>query len=147
MMIQVRSSAGRAERRRIAVVLTVVSVCVPVCFLLEKPAVRAYAQTKSSMGTVERFRIQVLESESDFPIRGAAVCVVYWQKKAATEEKKEMEVKTDRNGFAEFPRVKADKLAVGVEVMGYRSCWRWVRANSSEELTCVRLERWAKSPK
>jgi hypothetical protein len=72
---------------------------------------------------------------------------VYWQKKDSRIEKKEVEIKSDKNGIAEFPRVEAEKIAVSVSMKGFRSCWRWVRGNSAEELTRIRLEHWANSRK
>jgi hypothetical protein len=62
-------------------------------------------------------------------------------------KKKEIELKTDKNGIAEFPKVTADKFAVSVLVKGYKPCWRWIRTNRSEELIRMRLEKWASTPK
>jgi hypothetical protein len=62
------------------------------------------------------------------------------------EEKKEIGMKTDKNGIAEFPKVTAEKLAINVVVKGYRPSWRWVR-NGSEEPIRMRLEKWASTPK
>jgi hypothetical protein len=72
---------------------------------------------------------------------------VYWRKKGSAEEKKEMEVKSDKNGIAEFPKVEAEKIAVSVTVSGYRPSWHWIRSNRSESLIHVRLEKWARTPK
>jgi uncharacterized GH25 family protein len=99
-----------------------------------------HPQTK--LKTIERLRFRVTDSESDVPIPGAAVSLVYWQKNTTTLHKKEIEGKTDTNGLAEFPRVEADKTAVSVTMKGYRSCWRWIHPNDSVEATRIRLERW-----
>jgi hypothetical protein len=70
----------------------------------------------------------------------------YWRRNESVEEKKEIEVKTDENGIAEFSKVMAKKFANNVVVKGYRPSWCWVR-NGSEEPIRVRLEKWASTPK
>lgn len=147
MEIQVASSARRTERGNSAVVRTLFCVCVLICLLPQGFAERTHSQTKPSVRTSERFRFRVTGSEDDLPIPGAAVALVYWRKKGSTEEKKEMEVKSDKNGIAEFPKVDAEKIAVSVTASGYRPCWYWIRSNRSESLIRVRLEKWARTPK
>ena len=147
MALQVRSSARSAERRSTAVVRTVIWVCVLLCPLTECPATRAHAQTKPSRETSDQFRFKVTDSENDHPIPEATVSLVFWRRKGSAEEKKEIELKTDKNGIAEFPRVTAEKVAVRVIVKGYKPYWRWIRSNGSEELIRMRLEKWASTPK
>jgi hypothetical protein len=147
MALQVRSSARSAERRRTAVVQTVIWVCVFLCPLPESSAARAHAQTKPSRETSDQFRFKVTDSETDLPIQDASVSLVYWRRKESAEEKKEIELKTDKNGVAEFPRVTAEKFAVSVIVKGYKPSWRWIRSNRPEELIRMRLEKWASTPK
>jgi hypothetical protein len=147
MAIQVRSSARSAERRRTAGVRIVIWVCVLLCPLLEGSTTRSHAQTKASRETSDQFRFKVTDSENDLPIPGATVSLLYWRRKDSAEEKKEIELKTDKNGIAEFPKVTAEKFAVSVIVKGYKSCWRWIRSNGSEELIRMRLEKWASTPR
>jgi hypothetical protein len=116
------------------------------CPLTESPATRAHAQTKPSRETIDQFRFKVTDSENDHPIPEATVSLVYWRRKDSAEEKKEIELKTDKNGIAEFPRVTAEKVAARVIVKGYKPCWRWIRSNGSEELIRMRLEKWASTP-
>jgi uncharacterized GH25 family protein len=130
-----------------AVVRTVICFCVLLCALPESFAARAHAQTKPSLDTSNGFRFKVTDSENNLPIPEATVSLVYWQRKDSAEEKKEIELKTDKNGIAEFPSVKAEKFAVSVLVKGYKPCWRWIRSNRSEELIRMRLEKWASTPK
>ena len=129
------------------VVQTVIWICVLLCPLTESSAARAHAQTKPSRETSDRFRFKVTDSENDLPIRDASISRVYWRRKESTEEMKEIELKTDKNGIADFPGVTAEKFAVSVIVKGYRPCWRWIRPNGSEELIHMRLEKWASTPK
>lgn len=147
MALQVRSSARSAERRRTTVVQTVIWVCVCLCLLPESSAARAHAQTKPSRETSDQFRFRVTDSETDLPIQDASVSLVYWRRKESAEEKKEIELKTDKNGIAEFPRVTAEKFAVSVVVKGYKPSWRWIRSNEPQELIRVRLEKWVSTPK
>ena len=147
MAIQVRSSARSAERRITAVVRVVIWVCVLLCPFPEGSTTRAHAQTKPSRETSGQFHFKVTDSENDLPIPEATVSLVYWHRKDSAEEKKEIELKTDKNGLAEFPRVTAEKFAVSVIVKGYKPCWRWIRSNRPEELIRVRLEKWASTPK
>src|SRR6202049_2997937 len=123
MALQVRSWARSAERRRTAVVQTVIWVCVFLCPLPESFAARAHAQTKPSRETCDQFRFKVTDSDTDLPIQDASVSLVYWRRKESAEEKKEIELKTDKNGIAEFPRGVAEKLAVSVSGKGYRTSW------------------------
>lgn len=146
MAILVRSSARSAERRRTAGVRIAIWVCVSLCPLLEGSTTRSHAQVKPSE-TSDQFRFKVTDSENDLPIPGATVSLLYWRRKESAEEKKEIELKTDKNGIAEFPKVTAEKFAVSVIVKGYKSHWRWIRSNGSEELIHVRLEKWASTPK
>jgi hypothetical protein len=122
-----------------AIVQTIVFVCV-LLGPLQWDFLSGHAQT--NLKTMERLRFQVTDSESDVPIPGAAVSLVYWQKNATTQDKKEIEGKTEPNGLADFPRIEADKMAVSVTMKGYRSCWRWIHPNDSVEATRIRLERW-----
>ena len=69
------------------------------------------------------------------------------QKKGTNEVRKEIEIKTDKNGLAEFPRLEAYKLAVSVTVKGYRSYWRWIRPDDSKAVIRIRLEKWANARK
>jgi hypothetical protein len=147
MALQIRSSARGAERRRTEVVQTVIWICVLLCLLPESSAAQAHAQTKPSQETGDQFRFKVTDSDNDLPIPEATVSLVYWRRKDSAEEKKEMELKTDKNGIAEFPRVAAKKIAVSVIVKGYRPCRRWIRSNGSEELIRIRLEKWVSTPK
>jgi len=130
-----------------AVVRIVICFCVLLCPLPESFAARAHAQTKPPRETSDQFRFKVTDSESDLPIQDASVSLVYWRRKEFAEEKREIELKTDKNGIAEFPNVKAEKFAVSVIVKGYRPCWRWIRSNGAEELIRMRLEKWASTPK
>ena len=147
MALQVRSSARSAERRSTAVVRTVIWVCVLLCPLPESSSARAHPQTKPSRETSDQFRFRVTDSETDLPIQDASVSLVLWRRKESAEEKKEIELKTDKNGIVEFPRVTAEKFAVSVIVKGYKPCWRWIRSNGSEELIRMRLEKWASTPR
>ena len=147
MAIQVRSSARSAERRSTAVVRIVIWVCVLLFPLLEGSTTRSHTQAKPSRETSDQFRFKVTDSENDLPIPGATVALLYWRRKDSVEEKKEIELKTDKNGIAEFPSVKAEKFAVSVLVKGYKPSWRWIRSNQPEELIRVRLEKWVSTPK
>jgi hypothetical protein len=115
--------------------------------LTEGSTTRAHAQTKPSLEISKGFRFKVTDSENNLPIPEATVSLFYWRRKDSTEGKKEIELKTDKNGIAEFPSVKAEKFAVSVLVKGYKPCWRWIRSNRSEELIRMRLEKWASTPK
>lgn len=128
-------------------VQTVLLICVLLYPFPDRSAVRAHGQTKPTRETSDRFRFRVADSENDLPIRDASAALVYWHRKESAEEKKEIELKTDKNGIAEFPRVAAEKFAVSVSVKGYRPYWRWIRANGSKDVIRMRLEKWASSPK
>jgi hypothetical protein len=147
MALQVRSSARGEGRLGIAVVQTVLFVCVLLYPLSDRSAAQAHGPTKPARETSDRFRFRVADSENDLPIPDATIALVYWSRKVSAEEKKEIELKTDKNGIAEFPSVVAEKFAVSVIVKGYRPYWRWIRANGSEELIRMRLEKWASTPK
>jgi len=144
MALRVRSSGRGAQRQRTVVVRTVVLVLVLLWSLLLKDFAFAHRQTKPSPQTADRFRFQVTDSENNTPISGATVSLVYWQKNATAEEKNEIEVNTDKNGVAEFPRLEAGHFAVTVTVKGYRSYWRSLRSDRSREPIRLRLEKWAK---
>ena len=142
MTIQVRSSARGAERRRRAVVFVLVFV-----LLFPLPESSAHPQSKQARESGGQFRFQVTDSENDLPVPGAAVCLVYWQKKESGQEKTEIEFKTDKDGIADFPRVQADKLAVAVNVKGHKPYYRWVRLDQAEKVNHIRLEKWERAPK
>jgi hypothetical protein len=78
----------------------------------------------------------------------AAVTLVLWQKKDSGEEKKELEGKTDENGFVAFPDVNAQKFAITVTMKGYRSYWRWIRGpDRLKQLSLIKLEPWISAHK
>lgn len=143
MRIQVKSSTCGTGRRSKAVSGAFALVCV-----LLYPILTAFAhqQARSSRGARDRFCFRVTDSGDDRPIPEAVVSLVYWQKKGSAEEKKEIEIKTDTNGIAEFRRVDANKLTVRVTAKGYRPRWQWIRRNGSEEATRIRLEKWSTAP-
>jgi hypothetical protein len=147
MAFRVRSSDRDTERRRATVVQTVVLVCALLCPIPQGPAALRNSQAKPSGETTERFRFRVSDSENDLPISGAVVYVVYWQKLESGEEKKEIELKTDEKGIAEFAKVEADKFAVTVAARGYRPFWHWIRPTETEKLIRIRLEKWPSAPK
>ena len=126
-------------RRGMAIVQTILFACV-LLGPLHWDFLSGHPQNK--LKTIERLRFQVTDFQSDVPIPGAAVSLVYWQKNGTTQDRKEIEGKTDTNGLADFPRIAADKMAVSVTMKGYRSCWRWIHPNESVEATRIRLERW-----
>src|SRR5438270_112146 len=135
MEVQVRSSAAATERRTAAAVRVFVVACVLTNPTIDCFVAHARPKAKTPRPTSDRFRFQITDSENDLPIPGATVALVYWQRKDSCVEKKEVEIKTDKNGIAEFPRIEAEQIAVSVSVKGFRSCWRWIRANSAEDLT------------
>jgi hypothetical protein len=117
MRLQFGSSAEAGERQRTAAIQTVAGIFVLVWSLAADPVGLAYPYCKSSVETVERFRFQITGCENHLPISGAAVSPLYARKNATTtEENKQTEVKTDKNGFAEFGKVRADRLALIVTV-------------------------------
>jgi len=103
----------------------------------------AQQQARSLREARDRFCFQVTDSGDDRPIQEAVVSLVYWQKKGAAEEKKEIEMKTDTNGIAEFRKVDANKLTVRVTAKGYRSRCQWIHRSGSKEATRIRLEKWS----
>jgi hypothetical protein len=64
-------------------------------------------------------------------MQDAFVSLVFWRRKES-EERKEVERKTDKNGIAEFPRVTAKKFAASIVVKGYKPSWRWIRSNGQK---------------
>jgi hypothetical protein len=144
MTSHVKSSAAVTERGKRAVTQSLAVLCVLAWPVSWGPAAQFPLQNKPSSEARERIRFQATDFENDLPVPGAEVSLAYLQEKGTHEVRKEIVVKTD--GLAEFPKLEAYKLAVSVTAKGYRFYWRW-RANSTEGLTRIRLERWAKSPK
>jgi hypothetical protein len=143
MIIQVESSASGTGRRSKAVPRAFALVCVLLYPIL---MASAHQQARSSRGARDRFCFQVTDSGDDRPIPEAVVSLVYWQKKGPAQEKKEMEIKTDANGIAEFRKVDANKLTIRVTAKGYRPRWQWIHRSGSEEATRIRLEKWSTAP-
>ena len=83
-----------------AIVRTIFFVCV-LLGPLQWDFLSSYPQTK--LKAIERLRFQVTDSESNVPIPGAVVSLVYWKKNTTTQEKNEIEGKTDTNGWPTFP--------------------------------------------
>jgi hypothetical protein len=136
-----------ARRHRTTLVQTGVVLCALLCALPGDSAVFAASQAKTFRGTTDRVYFKVTDSENDLPVPQATICVVYRQKVESGDAKREMELKTDKNGIAEFPKVEGNSLAVSVAAKGYRTLWRWIQPNQSEELIRIRVEKWASSPK
>ena len=147
MSLRVRSSDINTERRRTTVMHAVVLVCALLYPFLHGSAAFPNSRAKPSGETADRFRFKVTDSENDLPISGAVVYVVYWQKQESGEEKKEIELKTDENGIAEFTKVEADKFAVTIAAKGYRPFWRWIRPTQTEKLIRIKLEKWPSTSK
>jgi DNA-binding MarR family transcriptional regulator len=64
------------------------------------------------------------------------------QKKGANEVRKG--IKTDENGLAEFPRLERHTLTVSVTAKGYRSYFRWIRADTGSSPARIRLRAMGK---
>jgi hypothetical protein len=77
----------------------------------------------------------------------ARIHIVYRSDKETPTAKQELDVKTDKDGLAEIPKLKVERLAVNVNAKGYRECWLWVRSDKFEELINIRLEKWTRSAK
>jgi hypothetical protein len=121
-----------------------VAICALGC-ALSTCGLRAERQgaAKPSRPETHRLRFQVVDSTNSRGIPHAAVALVLWQKKESGDEKKELEDKTDENGFVEFPQVDAQKFAIMVTMKGYRSCWRWIRGpDRLKQLSLIKLEPW-----
>jgi hypothetical protein len=146
MTRQVTSSVVGGYRRRAAGMRSFVLRCVLTGSIFFPLRSQPAAQETPSSRESEHYRFQVVDGETDLPVAGAQVSLRYLQKKGATEERKEIEVNTSKNGIADFSVLEGHKLAVSVTAKGYRSYWRWIQRNASAEITRVRLERWAKRP-
>lgn len=143
MKFQVRSSARATQRRRARVVSIVALVWALVCGIPERLGADPQGQPTPSRQATNRFRFQISDSVNSPPIPETTVSLVCWQKKESGLEKNEIEVKTDKNGMAEFPKLNADELAVTVNEKGSRSYWCWFRAERSGGLSRSKLEPWA----
>jgi hypothetical protein len=88
------------------------------------------------------FRIEVKDSETNYPLTEALATVVFWEKDHGVQKKTELKLITDANGIAVFPKVHVDRMLVGVDAKGYWSAWRWVNPRDSDRLISVRLDRW-----
>src|SRR4029077_8703392 len=104
-------------------------------------------EAKALGGTIPRVYFKETNPENALPVPQATICVVYRQKMESGDEKREIELKKDKNEIAEFPKVEGKSLAVTVPAKGYRTLWRWIQPNQSEELIRIRVEKWASSPK
>jgi len=143
MTIQVRSTGTPSERRRKAGKLLLVILCILICPYSWISAAQSSSQGKPSSNARGGYRFQVADADSDLPVPGAEVCLSYIQKTGTTEVRKEIEVKADTNGRAEFPRLEAHKLVLSVTAKGYRSQLRWIRHDASPSPVRVHLQRWA----
>lgn len=90
---------------------------------------------------------RISDSESGRALPDARIHVVYRSDKETSTAKEELDVKTDKDGFAEIPKLKVERLGVDVKASGYRECWLWVRSDRCEELVSIRLEKWVRSAK
>jgi hypothetical protein len=143
MTSQTLSTARGGERLRTTVIRRLFFLCVlasPLCVLADHRAPEKKQSSKPNDG----YRFEITDAESNFPVSSAVVSLAYWQTKGTGEVRKEIEVRTDKKGLAEFPRLEADKLMVSVTSTGYRSYWRWIRADSSQGTTRIALEKWPK---
>jgi hypothetical protein len=142
--IVARVRMPNGTRFRCAVAICVFVCALPTCGLRAEPQDAA----KPSRPEMYRLRFQVVDSTSSRGVPQAAVTLVLWQKKDSAGEKKELEGKTDENGFVEFPDVNAQKFAITVTMKGYRSYWRWIRGpDRLKQLSLIKLEPWISAHK
>jgi hypothetical protein len=102
---------------------------------------------RPSSGPTDGYRFKILDAQSELPVPDAAVSLTYVRKQEAIELKKEIEVKADKHGLAEFPRLEAAMLMVSVTAVGYRSYWRWIRPEDFKQAKDIRLEKWGSARK
>jgi hypothetical protein len=139
MRLQVQRRFSRSTKRSMLIFLGVFS-------MLQLIACKAVPRNVESISTSppqeDVFRIEVKDSETNYPLAEALASVVFWENDNGVQKKTELKLITDANGMAAFPKVHVDRMLVGVDAKGYWSAWRWVNPRDSDRVISVRLDRW-----
>lgn len=89
-----------------------------------------------------RITIEVTGGEKDVPVENASVYLKYVEeRKIFKDKKKELNVKTNREGHARIPDAPMGKVLIQVVADGWKTYGRWVEITEPNQVIKVHLER------
>ena len=145
MLLEVQSPVLAPTGRRMIVMLGVFSMW---SWFASPHSMAQPPPNAGGQGREEVFRFEVSDGENNRPLPNASVRIILWRHESGSQQKKEMEARTDESGVAVFPKVQqTEKLAVSVEAQGYRSTSRWIDPKDFGHAIRIRLEKWRRVPK
>ncbi len=92
-------------------------------------------------GGTTKLRIEVTAGEKNQPVENASVYVRYVEEGLLKEKKREMNVKTNREGVAKVPDVPRGKVLIQVIAEGWKTFGRWYELDSDEQTIKIHLEK------
>jgi hypothetical protein len=114
----------------------------------QKPSEKEKKEDKGEGQTAEfvRLRIEVTAGAKNDPVENASVYVVYFEERAIRRDRRvEMNLKTNREGRTNVPRVPRGKVLVQVIATGWKTFGQWYDIEKEEETIKIRLQeppRW-----
>ncbi len=92
-------------------------------------------------GGTTKLRIEVTAGEKKQPVENASVYVRYVEEGLLKEKKREMNVKTNREGVAKVPDVPRGKVLIQAIAEGWKTFGRWYELDSDEQTIKIHLEK------
>lgn len=89
-----------------------------------------------------RITIEVSGGDKEVPVENASVYLKYVEeRKLFKDKKKELNVKTNREGVAHIPDAPMGKVLIQIVAEGWKTYGRWVDITESKQVIKVHLDR------
>jgi len=89
-----------------------------------------------------RIRIEVTGGDADTPVENASVYLKYVEERKLRKDKKvELNVKTNREGFAHIPDAPMGKVLVQVIAEGWKTYGKWMEITDPRQIIKIKLEK------
>lgn len=100
------------------------------------------AKPQSSIAAVPRITIEVTGGDASKPVENASVYLKYVEARFLRKDKKyELNVKTNREGFAHIPDPPLGKVLIQIVAEGWKTYGKWYDITDQKQIIKIHLER------
>lgn len=129
----------RRKRSLVGAMLLAAAVAAPAAALAQTPDPKTVPARTDQLN---RITIEVTGGEKEVPVENASVYLKYVEeRKILKDKKKELNVKTNREGRARIPDAPVGKVLIQIVADGWKTYGRWVEITEANQVIKVHLER------
>lgn len=129
----------RRKRSLVGAMLLAAAVAAPAAALAQAPDPKTVPARTDQLN---RITIEVTGGEKEVPVENASVYLKYVEeRKILKDKKKELNVKTNREGRARIPDAPVGKVLIQIVADGWKTYGRWVEITEANQVIKVHLER------